>query len=162
VDIRGLDFCEGNILFQTDEPSGSIFKLPLGLLKLLLICYLECALQLIIGVLLLCCRIFLVLQLVSVIEFITWWNNYWMPDEQKKQRYMFLIHYKCLYGLETKIYNRPFKDFDYSMNLELECCRMPQSRLGFMVSEQKNLKDREVGCWIYTLIVEQWLMGWIS
>jgi hypothetical protein len=34
--------------------------------------------------------------------------------------------------------------------------------LGFMVSEQKNLKNREVGCWIYTLIVEQWLMGWIS
>ncbi|KAG6781440.1 hypothetical protein POTOM_014345 [Populus tomentosa] len=29
--------------------------------------------------------IFLVLQLVSVIEFITWWNNYWMPDEQEKQ-----------------------------------------------------------------------------
>ncbi|KAB5564861.1 hypothetical protein DKX38_004915 [Salix brachista] len=29
--------------------------------------------------------VFLVLQLVSVIEFITWWNNYWMPDEQKKQ-----------------------------------------------------------------------------
>lgn len=134
----------------------------MGLLKLLLICYLECALRVIIGVLLLCCRIFLVLQLVSVIEFITWWNNYWMPDEQEKQRYMFLIHYKCLYGLETKIYNRPFKDFDYSMNLELECCWMPQSRLGFMVSEQKNLKDREVGCWIYTLKVEQWLMGWIS
>ncbi|CAK7336190.1 unnamed protein product [Dovyalis caffra] len=29
--------------------------------------------------------IFLVLQLVSVIEFITWWNNYWMPDEQEKK-----------------------------------------------------------------------------
>nr|GMD65651.1 probable serine incorporator [Ipomoea batatas] len=29
--------------------------------------------------------VFLVLQLVSVIEFITWWNNYWMPDETKKQ-----------------------------------------------------------------------------
>ncbi|KAF9686206.1 hypothetical protein SADUNF_Sadunf03G0134600 [Salix dunnii] len=29
--------------------------------------------------------VFLVLQLVSVIEFITWWNSYWMPDEQKKQ-----------------------------------------------------------------------------
>ncbi|KAJ6694974.1 SERINC-DOMAIN CONTAINING SERINE AND SPHINGOLIPID BIOSYNTHESIS PROTEIN [Salix koriyanagi] len=28
---------------------------------------------------------FCVLQLVSVIEFITWWNSYWMPDEQKKQ-----------------------------------------------------------------------------
>ncbi|KAF7131771.1 hypothetical protein RHSIM_Rhsim09G0047100 [Rhododendron simsii] len=27
--------------------------------------------------------IFLILQLVSVIEFITWWNNYWMPDERK-------------------------------------------------------------------------------
>ncbi|CAK9173635.1 unnamed protein product [Ilex paraguariensis] len=29
--------------------------------------------------------VFLLLQLVSVIEFITWWNNYWMPDERKKQ-----------------------------------------------------------------------------
>ncbi|XP_075085517.1 uncharacterized protein LOC107808581 isoform X2 [Nicotiana tabacum] len=29
--------------------------------------------------------VFLVLQLISVIEFITWWNNYWMPDERKKQ-----------------------------------------------------------------------------
>ncbi|XP_071939315.1 uncharacterized protein [Coffea arabica] len=28
--------------------------------------------------------IFLLLQLVSVIEFITWWNDYWMPDEKKK------------------------------------------------------------------------------
>ncbi|XP_042053260.1 serine incorporator 3-like isoform X4 [Salvia splendens] len=25
--------------------------------------------------------IFLILQLISVIEFITWWNNYWMPDD---------------------------------------------------------------------------------
>ncbi|XP_065864893.1 uncharacterized protein [Euphorbia lathyris] len=29
--------------------------------------------------------VFLVLQLVSVIEFITWWNNYWMPDKKMKQ-----------------------------------------------------------------------------
>ncbi|PRQ36897.1 putative serine incorporator/TMS membrane protein [Rosa chinensis] len=29
--------------------------------------------------------IFLVLQLISVIQFIRWWNKYWMPDEQKKQ-----------------------------------------------------------------------------
>ncbi|CAH8264644.1 unnamed protein product [Arabidopsis lyrata] len=29
--------------------------------------------------------IFLGLQLVSVIEFITWWNNYWMPHDQSKQ-----------------------------------------------------------------------------
>lgn len=28
--------------------------------------------------------IFLILQLISVIEFITWWNNYWMSDEKKK------------------------------------------------------------------------------
>lgn len=28
--------------------------------------------------------IFLVLQLISVIQFITWWNNYWMPDEKRK------------------------------------------------------------------------------
>ncbi|CAN6551954.1 unnamed protein product [Malus baccata var. baccata] len=28
--------------------------------------------------------IFLVLQLISVIQFISWWNKYWMPDEQKK------------------------------------------------------------------------------
>ncbi|KAK4406035.1 Serine incorporator 2 [Sesamum angolense] len=28
--------------------------------------------------------IFLILQLVSVIEFITWWNNYWMSDEKNK------------------------------------------------------------------------------
>ncbi|CAL2225552.1 unnamed protein product [Prunus armeniaca] len=30
-------------------------------------------------------RIFLFLQLISVIHFINWWNKYWMPDEQKKQ-----------------------------------------------------------------------------
>lgn len=35
-------------------------------------------------------RIFLVLQLISVIQFITWWNKYWMPDELKKQRSDFL------------------------------------------------------------------------
>ncbi|CDY37743.1 BnaA04g19250D [Brassica napus] len=29
--------------------------------------------------------IFLGLQLISVIEFITWWNNYWMPNNQSKQ-----------------------------------------------------------------------------
>ncbi|KAK2988861.1 hypothetical protein RJ640_005814 [Escallonia rubra] len=29
--------------------------------------------------------IFLILQLVSVIEFIAWWNSYWMPDDTKKQ-----------------------------------------------------------------------------
>ncbi|KAF8402018.1 hypothetical protein HHK36_012969 [Tetracentron sinense] len=28
--------------------------------------------------------IFLLLQLISVIEFITWWNNYWMPDARMK------------------------------------------------------------------------------
>ncbi|GFP93484.1 serine incorporator 3 [Phtheirospermum japonicum] len=28
--------------------------------------------------------IFLILQLISVIEFITWWNNYWMFDDRKK------------------------------------------------------------------------------
>ncbi|CAL1384404.1 unnamed protein product [Linum trigynum] len=35
--------------------------------------------------------VFLVLQLVSVIEFISWWNNYWMPDEGKNQ--------SCSFGL---------------------------------------------------------------
>ncbi|KAL5784455.1 hypothetical protein ACOSQ2_006847 [Xanthoceras sorbifolium] len=35
--------------------------------------------------------IFLILQLVSVIEFIAWWNNYWMPDQERKQ--------SCLLGL---------------------------------------------------------------
>ncbi|KAG6668919.1 hypothetical protein I3843_01G198200 [Carya illinoinensis] len=29
--------------------------------------------------------IFLILQLVSVIQFIHWWNNYWMPDKERKQ-----------------------------------------------------------------------------
>ncbi|KAI3469903.1 hypothetical protein Pfo_026566 [Paulownia fortunei] len=28
--------------------------------------------------------IFLILQLISVIEFITWWNNYWLSDDRKK------------------------------------------------------------------------------
>ncbi|GLU08763.1 hypothetical protein SLE2022_256530 [Rubroshorea leprosula] len=28
--------------------------------------------------------LFLLLQLISVIEFISWWNNYWMPDEPSK------------------------------------------------------------------------------
>ncbi|KAA3480556.1 putative serine incorporator [Gossypium australe] len=31
--------------------------------------------------------IFLLLQLVSVIEFIRWWNKYWASDEQSKQRF---------------------------------------------------------------------------
>ncbi|XP_010469508.1 PREDICTED: probable serine incorporator isoform X3 [Camelina sativa] len=35
--------------------------------------------------------IFLGLQLVSVIEFITWWNNYWMPHDQSK--------HSCSFGL---------------------------------------------------------------
>ncbi|XP_052188558.1 uncharacterized protein LOC127798940 [Diospyros lotus] len=29
--------------------------------------------------------IFLILQLISIIEFITWWNNYWMPDERRNK-----------------------------------------------------------------------------
>ncbi|KAK8684963.1 hypothetical protein V6N13_040975 [Hibiscus sabdariffa] len=29
--------------------------------------------------------IFLLLQLISLIEFIRWWNTYWSPDEQSKQ-----------------------------------------------------------------------------
>ncbi|KAH9606235.1 hypothetical protein KSS87_005693 [Heliosperma pusillum] len=29
--------------------------------------------------------VFLALQLISVIEFIAWWNKYWMPDEKSKQ-----------------------------------------------------------------------------
>lgn len=37
--------------------------------------------------------IFLILQLISVIEFITWWNSYWMPDERKNQ--------SCFLGLFT-------------------------------------------------------------
>ncbi|CAL5347552.1 unnamed protein product [Camellia sinensis] len=37
--------------------------------------------------------VFLILQLISVIEFITWWNNYWMPDETGKQ--------SCFLGLFT-------------------------------------------------------------
>lgn len=36
------------------------------------------------------CRVFLVLQLVSVIQFIAWWNNHWMPDGETKQRYTFI------------------------------------------------------------------------
>ncbi|KAA8548489.1 hypothetical protein F0562_000244 [Nyssa sinensis] len=35
--------------------------------------------------------IFLLLQLISVIEFITWWNNYWMPNERRRQ--------SCFFGL---------------------------------------------------------------
>ncbi|GFP94454.1 serine incorporator 3 [Phtheirospermum japonicum] len=31
--------------------------------------------------------IFLIFQLISVIEFITWWNNYWMSDDRKKSSY---------------------------------------------------------------------------
>ncbi|KAL1806372.1 hypothetical protein ACET3Z_029440 [Daucus carota] len=30
--------------------------------------------------------VFLILQLISVIEFITWWNTYWTPEERQKQR----------------------------------------------------------------------------
>ncbi|XP_022157956.1 serine incorporator 3 isoform X2 [Momordica charantia] len=37
--------------------------------------------------------IFLLLQLVSVIQFISWWNKYWMPDEKTKQ--------SCSLGLFT-------------------------------------------------------------
>ncbi|KAF5736677.1 serine incorporator [Tripterygium wilfordii] len=39
--------------------------------------------------------IFLLLQLVSVIEFVAWWDDYWMPDESKKQKY------SCSLGLFT-------------------------------------------------------------
>ncbi|XP_031737842.1 probable serine incorporator isoform X2 [Cucumis sativus] len=37
--------------------------------------------------------IFLILQLVSIIQFISWWNKYWMPDEKMKQ--------SCSLGLFT-------------------------------------------------------------
>ncbi|XP_024931765.3 uncharacterized protein LOC107422600 [Ziziphus jujuba] len=36
--------------------------------------------------------IFLVLQLISVIQFINWWNKYWMPDDQEKKQ-------SCSFGL---------------------------------------------------------------
>ncbi|CAH2059651.1 unnamed protein product [Thlaspi arvense] len=39
--------------------------------------------------------IFLILQLVSIIEFSTWWNNYWMPHDQTKQ--------SCFFGLAMMI-----------------------------------------------------------
>ncbi|KAF2567615.1 hypothetical protein F2Q68_00027878 [Brassica cretica] len=39
--------------------------------------------------------IFLGLQLISVIEFITWWNNYWMPNNQNKQ--------SCSFGLAMSV-----------------------------------------------------------
>ncbi|QHO23991.1 Serine incorporator [Arachis hypogaea] len=32
-------------------------------------------------------RIFLFLQLVSVVHFITWWSHYWIPDEEIKHRW---------------------------------------------------------------------------
>ncbi|KAL3820252.1 hypothetical protein ACJIZ3_006157 [Penstemon smallii] len=35
--------------------------------------------------------VFLILQLISVVEFITWWNNYWMSDDPKKS--------SCSFGL---------------------------------------------------------------
>ncbi|XP_057434021.1 uncharacterized protein LOC130726735 isoform X1 [Lotus japonicus] len=38
--------------------------------------------------------IFLLLQLVSVIHFITWWNKYWTPDEERKQSW-----HRCSVGL---------------------------------------------------------------
>ncbi|KAL6532229.1 hypothetical protein OROGR_014199 [Orobanche gracilis] len=31
--------------------------------------------------------IFLILQLISVIEFITWWNNYWISDDTEKSSF---------------------------------------------------------------------------
>nr|XP_043613717.1 probable serine incorporator [Erigeron canadensis] len=49
--------------------------------------------------------IFLLLQLVSVIEFIAWWNAYWMPEETKKQSsccglFMSTLFYMaCLCGI---------------------------------------------------------------
>ncbi|WRX21074.1 Serine incorporator/TMS membrane protein - like 1 [Theobroma cacao] len=36
-------------------------------------------------------KIFLLLQLISVIEFIGWWNNNWAPDEQRKQSCFFAL-----------------------------------------------------------------------
>jgi len=36
-------------------------------------------------------RVFLLLQLVSVIHFITWWNKYWTPDEERKQRHILFL-----------------------------------------------------------------------
>ncbi|XP_021291417.1 probable serine incorporator isoform X1 [Herrania umbratica] len=35
--------------------------------------------------------IFLLLQLISVIEFIGWWNNNWAPDEQRKRSCFFAL-----------------------------------------------------------------------
>ncbi|XP_040957167.1 serine incorporator 3 isoform X4 [Gossypium hirsutum] len=43
--------------------------------------------------------IFLLLQLISVIEFIRWWNKYWSPDEQSNQRYKYIQSYIHTYFL---------------------------------------------------------------
>ncbi|QCE05571.1 Serine incorporator/TMS membrane protein [Vigna unguiculata] len=41
--------------------------------------------------------VFLLLQLVSVIQFIIWWNNYWIPDEERMQRWSFGVLMSTLF-----------------------------------------------------------------
>ncbi|WJX10856.1 hypothetical protein P8452_01530 [Trifolium repens] len=41
--------------------------------------------------------IFLLLQLVSVIHFIIWWNKYWTPDEETKKRFSFGLFMSTLF-----------------------------------------------------------------
>ncbi|KAF9606715.1 hypothetical protein IFM89_028091, partial [Coptis chinensis] len=45
--------------------------------------------------------IFLLLQLVSVIQFITWWNNYWMPDSKLKQTSVFGLFISTIFYIAS-------------------------------------------------------------
>ncbi|KAJ8763892.1 hypothetical protein K2173_003674 [Erythroxylum novogranatense] len=45
--------------------------------------------------------IFLVLQLVSIIEFITWWNNYWMPGDERKKSASFGLFMSTIFYLAS-------------------------------------------------------------
>ncbi|XP_050239134.1 uncharacterized protein LOC126688478 isoform X1 [Quercus robur] len=45
--------------------------------------------------------VFLLLQLVSVIQFINWWNNCWMPDKERKQSCSFGLFISTLFYIAS-------------------------------------------------------------
>ncbi|KAF5184397.1 Serinc-domain containing serine and sphingolipid biosynthesis protein [Thalictrum thalictroides] len=81
--VYGLIFLLTNILAWLIRDYGHKIFPKLHYLKACGVGGLECSHTN--GVLRVSLGIFLLLQLVSVIQFMTWWNNYWMPDSKIKR-----------------------------------------------------------------------------
>ncbi|KAI7725430.1 hypothetical protein M8C21_020252 [Ambrosia artemisiifolia] len=74
--------------------------------------------------------IFLILQLISVIEFIAWWNAYWMPDDRKKQR----LKLSLIFHIILDSHHQSSQNSNTLYMLCSSCCGLFMSTLFYMAS----------------------------